>query len=115
MSYVHEVIDHGRGQSPDGSLCHVLFSTEWQARAYISRLASAERRSQCQYLARNWSEDAMSRLWVDDRRDWVSDLVDYRAIVLPSQQGGLWGIYGYARWPSYSVWLVPESLPENLQ
>lgn len=29
------------------------------------------------------------------------------AACAPSVQGGLYVIYGWARWPSYCVWLVP--------
>lgn len=39
----------------------------------------------------------------------------FDAEVFPSTQGGLWGLYGWAAWPSYSVWLVPGTLPEHLQ
>jgi hypothetical protein len=35
--------------------------------------------------------------------------------VYPSVTGGLWGIYGWAWWPSYSHWLVPGTLPPELQ
>jgi hypothetical protein len=34
----------------------------------------------------------------------------YEAECAPSVQGGLWVIYGWARWPSYSVLLVPGTL-----
>jgi len=32
------------------------------------------------------------------------------AVFAPSVSGGLWVVYGWARWPSYSHWLVPGTV-----